>query len=907
MKIQSLKLERFGHFQGATLDFADGLQLLHGKNEAGKSTLLAALRALLFQFPRAQYDFRFAETTLAISSRIAFANGDAFEVRREKNKGWKAQPKLADDEFRARLGHPSEELFKNVFAFGLAELAAGAASIQEAGLGSALSGAAVGGGIGPDALAAELKKQADELWTERGKKPIINALVLDIRERQKLLRESELRGESYRALEDSLAQEKTRASELRLQRESLLKRASLIESALRALPAKEALAGARSALERLGNVPPLPASAEAEFSRIRGERDRLAARLGELDEKLARAKNEFDSLGPDEAAPPADPRLAQLIDSWSGHAQRKEQLEEASAERERLSQERKRLRARLDPPWTNGDPPLPVPRVEEIRRHKSAIDQLSRARDSAARDRDRAARELQQARDQAERQAGEAPSPDELTRLRKVRDELFEKIRKSWLEGALTGGEGSGDLFRHSSERQLAGSFAAASQAADQYADEMRRRATDVAAAAEAAQRRDERARALADAERELVHSQEQFVAGEANWSRLWERCGFLPHSPDAMLEWLADYHSLLETAAQLEAVNDRVLRLAAATGEYEASLGGSDIHQLRQQQKAAFEREQQRIRVGERRRHLQKSLEDLTHEGKQTRSHLQSRESELAALRARASAPDDDAFLTAAASAREAADLGKEIARAERTLAEARALADVEEVLGRGKSLLETERDELNQARTRLESELQETDRRVGAGENELRQLSGKSSLEQQASLESRRAELRDRVVEWARLTAARAMLEKQLAKFSLQQQPRMLDSVSRLFSAMTRGRYARVIQRIDREFVAVRNDGVEVVPSGLSTGTREQLYLAVRLAYIDSYCARSEPLPLILDDVLVNFDDERAAATLDVLAHFAAEGRVQVLFLTCHAHLIELSKKSLPALRPAELPPAS
>src|SRR5262249_14870233 len=159
------------------------------------------------------------------------------------------------------------------------------------------------------------------------------------------------------------------------------------------------------------------------------------------------------------------------------------------------------------------------------------------------------------------------------------------------------------------------------------------------------------------------------------------------------------------------------------------------------------------------------------------------------------------------------------------------------------------------------------------------LRQLGGKSSLEQQAALESKRAELRDRVVEWSRLTVARAMLEKQLAKFSKKQQPRLLDSVSRLFSAMTRGRYPRVQQRLDREFVAVRSDGVEVIPSGLSTGTREQLYLAVRLAYIDSYCARSEPLPLVLDDVLVNFDDERAAATLDVLAHFAAEGRVQVL----------------------------
>ena len=47
---------------------------------------------------------------------------------------------------------------------------------------------------------------------------------------------------------------------------------------------------------------------------------------------------------------------------------------------------------------------------------------------------------------------------------------------------------------------------------------------------------------------------------------------------------------------------------------------------------------------------------------------------------------------------------------------------------------------------------------------------------------------------------------------------------------------------------------------PGQLSTGTREQLYLAIRLAYVLNYCNRAESLPVIMDDVLANFDDDPA-----------------------------------------------
>ncbi|WP_296349704.1 hypothetical protein [Reyranella sp.] len=81
-----------------------------------------------------------------------------------------------------------------------------------------------------------------------------------------------------------------------------------------------------------------------------------------------------------------------------------------------------------------------------------------------------------------------------------------------------------------------------------------------------------------------------------------------------------------------------------------------------------------------------------------------------------------------------------------------------------------------------------------------------------------------------------------------------------------------------------------------GLSTGTADQLFLALRIAALEEYLTSSPPLPFIVDDLFVNFDDERAAAGFEVLGDLAR--RTQVSFLTHHAHLIGVTEASLPEI---------
>jgi uncharacterized protein YhaN len=90
-----------------------------------------------------------------------------------------------------------------------------------------------------------------------------------------------------------------------------------------------------------------------------------------------------------------------------------------------------------------------------------------------------------------------------------------------------------------------------------------------------------------------------------------------------------------------------------------------------------------------------------------------------------------------------------------------------------------------------------------------------------------------------------------------------------------------------------AVRADGTDVGIEALSDGTRDQLYLALRLASLERHAHLNEPMPLVLDDVLVHSDDERARAALEVLGDVAQT--TEVLFFTHHARLVDLAREAL------------
>ena len=146
--------------------------------------------------------------------------------------------------------------------------------------------------------------------------------------------------------------------------------------------------------------------------------------------------------------------------------------------------------------------------------------------------------------------------------------------------------------------------------------------------------------------------------------------------------------------------------------------------------------------------------------------------------------------------------------------------------------------------------------------------------------------------------LRVAATVLRESIERYRKRNQGPVLDRASQLFAEMTLGSYEELRAEFDEHgdpvLVGARPGGKDTVGvKGMSNGTCDQLYLAIRVASLEVWLNHHEPIPFIVDDVLLNFDDDRATAALKVLARLSR--RTQVIFFTHHQRLVDLATKHL------------
>ncbi len=176
-------------------------------------------------------------------------------------------------------------------------------------------------------------------------------------------------------------------------------------------------------------------------------------------------------------------------------------------------------------------------------------------------------------------------------------------------------------------------------------------------------------------------------------------------------------------------------------------------------------------------------------------------------------------------------------------------------------------------------------------------------------AEAEGLRTELADALCAYRTNTVAQALLRGTLTEFMAARQPDVLRVASGALAGITAGRYARVVQDERGDNLAVLDQaGRRLEPEWLSRGTQEQLYLALRLGLAASFARRSSALPVIMDDVLVNFDPQRASQTARFLAAFArghaGQDQGQVLVFTCHPDSVRALREADPECRVVDMP---
>jgi uncharacterized protein YhaN len=182
---------------------------------------------------------------------------------------------------------------------------------------------------------------------------------------------------------------------------------------------------------------------------------------------------------------------------------------------------------------------------------------------------------------------------------------------------------------------------------------------------------------------------------------------------------------------------------------------------------------------------------------------------------------------------------------------------------------------------------------------ENELKKMEDTSdSCAASADIEAHKAEALEAAEQYIRLQMARIALQGAVDQYREKTQGDMLKRSSELFSLLTGASFSGLKldwgDADDIVLVGVRAHTDENVGlHGMSDGTRDQLYLALRLASVELYARDHEPIPFILDDILVRFDNDRAIAAIHALADLAKH--TQVLLFTHHIHLVDLAKESL------------
>ena len=198
-----------------------------------------------------------------------------------------------------------------------------------------------------------------------------------------------------------------------------------------------------------------------------------------------------------------------------------------------------------------------------------------------------------------------------------------------------------------------------------------------------------------------------------------------------------------------------------------------------------------------------------------------------------------------------------------------------------------------INAKLKQLNQQRDENNQKIGELNNKISEISSSNELlSKLGELEQKKQTLNDYSREWMKSTISFFVLNKAISKYENTRQPSVIEAAQETFAKITGNRYVKIVKPIDSEELLIKDEhGRSKRVIEMSRGTKEQLYLAMRLGLIQEYENRCEPMPIIMDDILVNFDDDRGPLAITALKEFA-ENR-QILIFTCHNHTLDLYTK--------------
>ncbi|HEX7225305.1 MAG TPA: AAA family ATPase, partial [Candidatus Limnocylindria bacterium] len=389
MRIERIHLDGFGRIANADWELPPGLTVFLGENEAGKSTLLNAIRALLFGFESTR-NGRVWYPALAGGRRggsltLLDRSGGRWVVERHGEGGGTGSLAVrapsgnqGGTETLDRLMHGADrELFRSIFAFGLTELS-DLSSLSGDGVRGRIYGAATGlGGASAVDLEADLRERAEELFRPSGHKPALNALFArmdDLRDRIATLARAP---EEHAAAHRERAEAAASAESLRAEADALRARVIRLERSRAAAPLIADLADAEA---RLAATDPaldaFPADAAVDADALVAARDAARTRRADLERSIAELDVDLAAISVDEPLLAAAGELRALDadrGALAGDEARRADAEAAAArEAATIADQLARTRLADETALLGLDDSIPA--IDALGRHEAALD-----------------------------------------------------------------------------------------------------------------------------------------------------------------------------------------------------------------------------------------------------------------------------------------------------------------------------------------------------------------------------------------------------------------------------------------------------------------------------------------------------------------------------------------------------
>ncbi len=875
MIIKEIHTEGFGIFNGFSLTGLDkGVNILHGNNEVGKSTLLAFLRYTLFGYPDKRrklnqyYPLNGGKHGGRIKAELYSGKEAIFERYAGTGNGnitlhYNGQELQDEDLWNQLLGNARENLYNNVYAFSLDELV-NLESLSESGVKDKIFSVGMGlSNISIGEVEDKILKQNEEIYKPRGNKQLIPEIRTKIENKESRIKQIQQYLPQYQSLHQEITQLKKEADELESRIKESREEANTLHNYIKCYPYFITYTHSEQALKGLPPLKDYPEKGLERLEKLEEREETLSNTLREL-HKGTKEERGIEELQKICGEISYNDKLAEKHDSLEYLRTNLEKYKQAVSEKEGEEEKIKKYNQHIskkisdiNSQWTEEH----ISGFSDITVHKNAIENYKNTFNELT----------QQIRDQEAQlkaiQAKEGPLRPKAFAISLGIIFLIGAIPAFYYSVPILGGA----LLVIALILILGKKYFLK----EAPANKLREKAEKLKAQKQS---------------REQEYG--QYLKHQLN----------LPDSlsPDAVVNIFGEIAQLQNWIQERNHLREKLNQQRTPfIRQFEETAGA-----VREISHKASKRENTEILVNQ----LISEYDETTHQLKQkqelekelnrkrnafnnSKDQLEQTQKEIGKILKSVSASDRDEFRRKY----EQNNKVKEYLEQKKAAVEA-----IENIVGQGKAgqvieylnsyekeSIEARIRELEEQTEAKSQEWQDKNNKLGEKRNELNRIEGESELAAELTeLETEKQKLQDAYKEWVAGQIASNLLNEVKSKYEREKQPQVIKNSSHYFTRITSGGYSKVRVPLDDKEMGdmVVYDAREAPKKidQLSRGTKEQLLISLRLGFIEEYEKQAEPLPLVVDEVMVNFDPHRARQLAKILQEFGQNR--QILLFTCH-----------------------